>query len=226
MAVLTLLLVLLAGTVVLAPLAERMTVPYPVVLLMFGLALAFVPGLPPPSINPELILPLLLPPLLFAAARRTSWREFLDNRRPIMLLAVALVGITAFAVGATLHALVPGLPLVAAVALGAAIAPPDPVAATAVARKLGLPRRILVILEGEGLANDATALILYRFAVVAISTGMFSLPTATGTFAVIVVAELLFGTAIGWLDRLRLGRKLRKRRAAAPDPVVHPVNIR
>jgi len=127
LAALTLLLALLAATVVLAPLAERIGVPYPVLLLIFGLLLAFVPGLPQPSVNPELLLPLVLPPLLFAAARRTSWRQFLDNRRPIGLLAVALVAVTAFAVGVTLQALVPGLPLIAALALGAAVAPPDPV---------------------------------------------------------------------------------------------------
>ena len=104
---LTLLLALFAATVLLAPLAERFTVPYPVLLLVFGLLVAFVPGLPTPSISPDLILPLVLPPLLFAAARRTSWREFLDNRRAIGLLAVALVGVTAFSVGIVLQALVP-----------------------------------------------------------------------------------------------------------------------
>src|SRR3954462_9941788 len=136
MAALTLRLVLLAATVVLAPVAERISIPYPVLLLMFGLLLAFLPGLPLPLVNPEMLLPLVLPPLLFAAARRTSWREFLDNRRPIALLAVALVGVTAFAVGFVLQALVPGLTLIAAIALGAAVAPPDAVAATAVARDL------------------------------------------------------------------------------------------
>jgi CPA1 family monovalent cation:H+ antiporter len=198
---LTLLLVLLAATVVLAPVAERLTVPYPVVLLMFGLALAFVPSLPPPTINPELILPLLLPPLLFAAARRTSWREFLDNRRPIALLAVALVGVTAFAVGALLHALVSGLPLIAALALGAAVAPPDPVAATAVARKLGLPHRLRTILEGEGLSNDATALVLYEVAVASTLTGAFSPWHAGGTLAISVVVGILVGLLIAVATR-------------------------
>src|SRR6478672_3815253 len=131
-------------------------------MLIFGLALAFVPKMPAPTVNAELILPLVLPPLLFAAARRTSWRQFLDNRRAIGLLAIALVGVTAFAVGAVLHAVVPGLPLIAAIALGAAVAPPDPVAATAVAHKLRLPRRLRTILEGEGLSNDATSLVLYE----------------------------------------------------------------
>jgi NhaP-type Na+/H+ or K+/H+ antiporter len=131
---LAIVLLLLLATVMLAPLAERILVPYPVVLLLFGLLLALVPGLPVPEVSPDLILPLVLPPLLFAAARRTSWRQFLDNRRAIVLLAVALVVVTAFAVGVVASAVIPGLPLAAAVALGAAVAPPDPVAATAVAR--------------------------------------------------------------------------------------------
>jgi monovalent cation/hydrogen antiporter len=195
LAALTLLLVLLAATVVLAPVAERIAIPYPVLLLMFGLLLALAPGLPVPSVNPELLLPLVLPPLLFAAARRTSWREFLDNRRPIALLAVALVGVTAFAVGLTLQALLPGLPLIAALALGAAVAPPDPVAATAVAQKLGLPHRLRTILEGEGLSNDATALVLYEVAVAATLTGAFS-PWRGAT---VLTTAVLVGVAVGLL---------------------------
>jgi CPA1 family monovalent cation:H+ antiporter len=119
--------------------------------------------------------------------------------RPIILLSVGCVIFTAFAVAAATHYLI-GLPWNVGFLLGAIVAPPDVVAPLAIARKLGLPRRILVILEGEGLANDATALILYRFAVVAISTGMFSLPKAAGEFVVIVAGELLFGTAVGWLS--------------------------
>ncbi|MET0474610.1 MAG: Na+/H+ antiporter [Mycobacterium sp.] len=200
---LTLLLALFAATVLLAPLAERFTVPYPVLLLVLGLLVAFVPGLPTPSISPELILPLVLPPLLFAAARRTSWREFLDNRRAIGLLAVALVGVTAFAVGIVLQSLVPGLPLIAAIALGAAVAPPDPVAATAVARDLRLPRRLRTTLEGEGLSNDATSLVLYEVAVAGAVTGAFSPWGAAGSLATAVVVGILVGlilaVAVRWL---------------------------
>lgn len=123
MAQLTLLLMLFAATIVLGPLAERLKVPYPILLLVFGLLVAFVPGLPRADISPDLILPLVLPPLLFAAARRTSWREFLDNRRAIGLLAVALVAVTMLAVGFLVQALVPGLPLIAAITLGAMVAP-------------------------------------------------------------------------------------------------------
>jgi CPA1 family monovalent cation:H+ antiporter len=170
------------------------------------LAIAFTPGLPLPSINPELILPLVLPPLLFAAARRTSWREFLDNRRAIGLLAVALVGVTAFSVAVVLQSLVPGLPLLAAIALGAAIAPPDPVAATAVARELRLPRRLRTTLEGEGLSNDATSLVLYEVAVAGAVTGTFSPWGALSTLALAVVVGIAMGLLIAVVVRWLLGK--------------------
>ena len=203
---LTLLLALFAATVLLAPVAERFTVPYPVLLLALGLLVAFVPGLPTPSISPDLILPLVLPPLLFAAARRTSWREFLDNRRAIGLLAIALVGVTAFSVAIVLQSLVPGLPLLAAIALGAAVAPPDPVAATAVARALRLPRRLRTTLEGEGLSNDATSLVLYEVAVAGAVTGAFSPWGAAGSLAVAVVVGIVTGLLVAVAVRWLLGR--------------------
>jgi Na+/H+ antiporter len=198
-----LVLLLVIATVLLAPLAERMTIPYPVVMLMFGLLVALVPGVEVPTVHGDWILPVVLPPLLFAAARRTSWRQFLDNRRAIGLLAVALVAVTAFAVGVVTAAVVPGLPLIAAVALGAAVAPPDPVAATAVARKLRLPRRLRTILEGEGLSNDATSLVLYEVAVAATATGALSPAKAAGALSLAVVVGigvgLVIAVAVRWL---------------------------
>src|SRR6185436_15241099 len=132
-----------------------------------------------------------------------SWREFRFNLRPITLLAFGCVVFTTCAVAAVAHWLL-GMPLAVAFVLGAIVAPPDVVAPLAIARRLGLPRRLLVVLEGEGLANDATALILYRFAVIAVSTGVFSLPKASTTFGVIVVGEIFYGIAAGWLSlRLR-----------------------
>jgi Na+/H+ antiporter len=190
------LLAVLAGT---ALLARRIDVAPAILLLLAGIALAFVPGLPPLELPPELVLLVVLPPLIYSASVAMSWREFKFNLRPIILLAVGCVIFTAFAVAAATHYLI-GLPWPVGFLLGAIVAPPDVVAPLAIARKLGMPRRILVILEGEGLANDATALILYRFAVVAIMTGMFSLPKATGTFIVIVAGEILFGAAVGWLS--------------------------
>ncbi len=206
MAELTLLLVLFVATVVLAPLADRINVPYPAVMLVFGMALALLPAVRVPAIDASLLLPLILPPLLFAAARRTSWREFLDNRRAIGLLAVALVAVTAFVVGGVLQALVPGLPLIAAVAIGAAVAPPDPVAATAIAQKLRLPRRLRTILEGEGLSNDATALVLYEVAVAAAMTGAFSPAKAGIQLALATVVGVLVGLAVAFAARWLLNR--------------------
>jgi monovalent cation/hydrogen antiporter len=190
------LLAVLAGT---ALLARRLNIAPAILLLLAGIALAFVPGMPAVELPPELVLLVVLPPLIYSASVAMSWREFRSNLRPIILLSVGCVIFTAFAVATATHYLI-GLPWGVGFLLGAIVAPPDVVAPLAIARKLGMPRRILVVLEGEGLANDATALILYRFAVAAISTGLFSLPKATGTFAVIVVGEILFGAAVGWLS--------------------------
>ena len=190
------LLAVLAGT---ALLARRINIAPAILLMVAGIALVFVPGMPSVELPPNLVLLMVLPPLIYSASVAMSWREFKSNLRPIILLAVGCVIFTAFMVAAATHYLI-GLPWSVGFLLGAIVAPPDVVAPLAIARKLGIPRRILVVLEGEGLANDATALILYRFAVAAISTGLFSLPKATGTFAAIVACEILFGLAIGWLS--------------------------
>ena len=206
---LAVLLLLVVAAVAVA--ARRIGVPPAILLVLAGVALALVPGLPRVELAPELVLLLVLPPLIYAAGVAMSWREFRFNLRPITLLAVGCVVFTTLAVAAVAHALL-GLPWPIGFLLGAIISPPDAVAPLAIARRLGLPRRVAVILEREGLANDATALILYRFAVVAVSTGAFSLGPALGTFAAICVGEIAFGIAVGWL-------MLRIRRAAR-DPRV------
>jgi Na+/H+ antiporter len=190
------LLAVLAGT---ALLARRINIAPAILLLLAGIALAFVPGMPTVELPPQLVLLVFLPPLIYSASVAMSWREFKANLRPIVLLSVGCVIFTAGAVATATHYLI-GLPWSIGFLLGAIVAPPDVVAPLAIARRLGMPRRILVVLEGEGLANDATALILYRFTVAAISTGMVSLPKANGTFAAIVVGEILFGLAVGWLS--------------------------
>ena len=192
-------LILLAVLAGIALLARRINVAPAILLLLAGTVLAFVPGMPQIELPPELVLLLVLPPLIYSASVAMSWREFRYNLRPIILLSVGCVIFTAFAVAAATHYML-GLPWSVGFLLGAIVAPPDVVAPLAIARKLGIPRRILVVLEGEGLANDATALILYRFAVAAVSTGLFSLPAAAGEFAAIVTAELSFGMAVGWLS--------------------------
>jgi CPA1 family monovalent cation:H+ antiporter len=189
------LLAVLSGT---AYLARRVEIAPAILLLLVGIALAFVPGMPVVQLPPEVVLLVVLPPLIYSASVAMSWREFRYNLRSITLLAVGCVIFSAAAVAAATHYLI-GLRWDVGFLLGAIVSPPDAVAPLAIARRLGIPRRILVVLEGEGLGNDATALILYRFAVIAITTGAFSLSKATGKFAGVVVGELLFGIAVGWL---------------------------
>ena len=192
-------LVLVAVLAATALLARRINIAPAILLLLAGVALAYVPGMPSLELPPELVLLLVLPPLIYSASVAMSWREFRFNLRPIILLSVGCVMFTAFAVAAATHFLI-GLPWNVGFLLGAIVSPPDAVAPLAIARRLRIPRRILVVLEGEGLANDATALIMYRFALAAIMTGTFSLTDATGEFAAIVVSEVLFGAAVGWIS--------------------------
>ncbi|MCM0676871.1 Na+/H+ antiporter [Micromonospora phytophila] len=147
-----------------AALARRLGLLAPILLVVLGLVLSFVPGFPQVQLDPELVLVGILPPLLYIAALETSVPAFRLNLRPILLLAVGLVVFTAFAVGLVVHLMLPAVPFAICLALGAVLAPPDAVAATAVARRIGLPRRVVTILEGESLVNDATALVLLRIA--------------------------------------------------------------
>ncbi|MFF3510576.1 Na+/H+ antiporter [Streptomyces sp. NPDC002573] len=202
---LALLLLLLLGAVVSVPIGDRLGLPAPVLMTLLGIALALPDFVPNVNIPPQLILPALLPPLLYAAVRRTSWRQFTANKRPIFLLAVALVFVTTVSVAAVAHSIVPGPSVAAAVALGAVVAPPDPVAATAVAGQLGLPRRLVSILEGEGLFNDVTAIVLYHVAIAAAVTGTFSLPRALLELALSAVVALLVGMALGWVANKLIG---------------------
>ena len=197
-------LFLLAVLVVVAVVARRLNTPPSILLVIAGIALALTPGLPRIELAPELVLLGMLPPLIYSAGVAMSWREFKFNLRPITLLAFGCVVFTTCAVAVAAHWLL-HMPLAVGFVLGAIVAPPDAVAPLAIVRRLGLPRRLVVVLEGEGLANDATALILYRFAVAAVSTGLFSFEKAAGTFLLIVVGELAYGIGIGWLS-LRLRR--------------------
>src|ERR1700749_1786840 len=185
-ATIQIILFLLAVLVLVAVIAQRLKPPTSILLVIAGILLALIPGLPPVELAPELVLLVMLPPLIYAAGVSMSWREFRFNLRPIILLAFGAVVFTTAAVGAAAHYAL-GLPWAVGFLIGAIVAPPDVVAPLAIARRLGLPRRLLLILEGEGLANDATALILYRFAVVAIATGAFSPAQASATFVAIVV---------------------------------------
>ncbi|MEV0157398.1 Na+/H+ antiporter [Micromonospora sp. NPDC050686] len=176
-----------------AALARRLGLLAPILLVVAGLALSFVPGLPHVRLEPELVLVGILPPLLWVAALETSVPAFRLNLRPILLLAVGLVIFTAFVVGTVVHLFLPELPYAICLALGAVVAPPDAIAATAVARKIGLPRRIVTILEGESLVNDATALVLLRVAIAAATA------TAGGVGVGYVAREVVVATGGGIL---------------------------
>ncbi|MEV6550428.1 Na+/H+ antiporter [Streptomyces sp. NPDC051597] len=202
---LALMFVLLLGAVVTVPVGNRLGLPAPVLMTLLGGVLALLPFVPNVDVPPDFILPLVLPPLLYASVQRTSWRQFAANVRPILLLAVALVFVTTAAVAAVAHAIVPGLPLAAAVALGALVAPPDPVAATAVAGSLGLPRRLVSILEGEGLFNDVTAIVLYHVAIAAAVSGDFSWPDAVGKLVLSAVVAVVVGLVLGWTANKLMG---------------------
>jgi len=195
---------LLTAVGVLAVLAHRITLPYPIVLVLGGLALSFVPRLPAVNLNPDVVFYFILPALIYPAALFTSWRDFRRNLRPILLLAIGLVLATTLAVAWIAHSIVPALPWAAAFALGAIVSPPDAVAATAIIRRLGVPHRIQVILEGESLVNDATALVTLQFAIAALLTGTFSPAYAAGRFVWAAAGGigmgLLVGVAMRWVQ--------------------------
>ncbi|MFA6264471.1 MAG: Na+/H+ antiporter [Pseudolabrys sp.] len=192
-------LFMLAVLAAVAVAAKRLNIAPSILLVVAGVGMALMPGLPKITLAPELVLLVILPPLIYSAGVAMSWREFKFNLRPIALLAFGCVIFTTCMVAVVAHYLL-GFDWPVGFLLGAIIAPPDTVAPLTIARRLGLPRRLVVVLEGEGLANDATALILYRFAVVAVTTGAFSPAEAAGTFSLIVVGEVFYGIAIGWLS--------------------------
>ncbi|MCZ9354167.1 Na+/H+ antiporter [Streptomyces mutabilis] len=161
------LLLLVAGSAAIAAAGRRLPVPAPLLLVAVGLAVSYVPGVPDYTLDPHIVLPLLLPPLLHTAATDSSYLDLRAQLRPVALLSVGYVLFATFVVGAAAYLIVPGLPLTAALVLGAVVAPPDAVAATAVARRVGLPNRITTILQGESLVNDATAITAFRVALAA-----------------------------------------------------------
>ena len=189
---------LIAITAACAVGSRRLHIPHSILLVLVGLALAFIPGLPRVVLEPQLVMLLFLPPLLYAAGVSMSWRGFCMDIGAISVQAIGCVIFTTVAVAAVAHTAL-GMSWPVGFVLGAVVSPPDVVAPMAIARRLQIPKRILTILEGEGLVNDATALILFRFAVVAVATGSFSMPEATGSFATILIGEVTFGVAVGWL---------------------------
>lgn len=180
-------------------LAKRLRLPPAAALLVGGAAMAFVPGLPTFNLDPELVLIVFLPPLLMDGAYFSVWDEFKRNLGGILLLAIGAVAFTTLAVGLVVHWVVPALPWAACFALGAVVSPPDAVAAKAVLERVALPRRLMVLLEGESLLNDAAGIVLFRFAVAAALTGAFSAQHAAGRFAVLALGGVAVGVAIGFV---------------------------
>ena len=193
-----LIFVLFALAIGLSYLARRLHIADPILLLLGGLLVGLIPDLPDVELDPEVVFVLFLPPILFGAAYFTPIRDFKANARPILLLAVGLVLFTTAIVGVVANALIPGMSLAAALTLGAIVAPPDAVAATAIFQRLHVPRRIVTILEGESLINDASSLIAYRAAsAVAMGAATFSLAQSSVSFVVVGVGGVLVGVAIG-----------------------------
>ena len=193
MLLLELILLLLLFAVALGWVARHFKFPYPIALVIGGLALGLIPRLPQIPFDPQLILVLVLPPILYQAALLTSWSDFKANIRPIGLLAIGLVIATTLAVGAALKLMVPEVPWAVAFVLGAIVSPPDAVAATAILSRLNIPRRIVTILEGESLVNDASGLVIYKFAIAAAMTGAFSLAEASLQFVGVALGGIVIG---------------------------------
>ncbi len=202
---------LLAAVIALVLLAKRLQIPSPIALVMGGLALGFIPHLPRLTLPPNLVLLVFLPPLVYAQATTSSWRDFVRLRQPILLLAIGLVLATAAAAAWVAHTVVPGLPWAAAWALGAIVAPTDPVAAAAIVQRLQVPRAILTVLTGESLINDGASLVAYKLAVAAAVSGQFSAVHAGGEFLWSSLGGIGIGLALGWV----IGAV---RRRLHPDP--------
>lgn len=199
MLLLELVLLLLLCAVALGWVARHFRFPYPIALVVGGALLGFLPRLPQFPFDPQLILVIVLPPILYQAALLTSWNDFKANIRPIGLLAVGLVIATTLAVGAAFKLMVPDVPWAVAFTLGAIVSPPDAVAATAILSRLNIPRRIVTILEGESLVNDASGLVIYKFAVAAVLTGAFSLLDASAQFAGVALGGVAIGVALAFV---------------------------
>jgi Na+/H+ antiporter len=208
------LLALLVAATALLVLAPILRIPYPILLVLGGLGIGFVPGAPDVELSPEIVLVGILPPLLYSAAFFTSLRDLRTNARAISLLAVGLVLATMLTVAAVCHATIGGLSWPVCFVIGAIVAPTDAVAATAIGSRLGLPRRLVTLIEGESLINDATALVAYGFAVAAVTTGSFSLWHATWRFVLDVVGGVAIGLAVGYVLR-----QVRRRISHSPTEI-------
>src|SRR5687767_11669059 len=199
-------IILLAVVTALAQVTDHIRIPYPILLVLAGIGIGLAPGLPPITLHPEVVFFIFLPPILYAAAWNTSWPDFKAAKRPITLLAIGCVIFTTCAVAWIAHTFIPGLGWPESFVLGAIISPPDAVAAAASTKGLRVPKRVVTILEGESLVNDATGLIAYKYAVVAVVTGVFSAWDAGLQFFFVagagIALGLLFGIVFKWIHKL------------------------
>lgn len=191
-----LILILLFAVFLLMMLAQTIKISYPIFLVIAGLGISYLPGLPVVNIDPHLIFLIFLPPLLYEAAWYTSWNDFWRLKRPIGLLAFGLVIFTSAAVAYVSNAVIPGFTLSLGFLLGGIISPPDAVAASSVLKDVKVPKRIITILQGESLINDASSLIVFRFALAAVLTGQFSMQVAVSQFFIVTFAGILIGLSI------------------------------
>jgi Na+/H+ antiporter len=194
-------LALIAAVATMLAAAPTLRIPYPILLVVGGLGIGVVPGMPEFDLDPELVFFGVLPPLLYGAAFFTSLRDLRANLRPIGSLAIGLVLVTTVGVAVVAHTFVEGLSWASAFVLGAIVSPTDPLAATSIARRLGIPRKLVAIVEGESLVNDGTGLVLYRVALAAVLTGSFSAFDAGGQFVISAGAGIAVGLGVGWLVR-------------------------
>ncbi len=192
---------LLVAVAAMLAVAPTLRIPFPILLVLGGLAISFVPGMPEFEFQPEFVFFAVLPPLLYGAAFFTSLRDLRANMRPIGLLAIGLVVATTVGVAVVAHAVIDGLTWPAAFVLGAVVSPTDPIAATAIARRLGVPRKLTAIVEGESLVNDGTGLVLYRVAVASVLTGSFSLLETSGQFVLAAFGGVAVGLVVAWIVR-------------------------
>lgn len=196
---LAVIIILLTVVTALAEITDKIRIPYPILLVLAGMGIGLIPGLPAVELHPDIVFLIFLPPILYAAAWTTSWPDFKRAKRSITLLAIGCVIFTTCAVAIVAHYFIPHFSWAEAFVLGAIISPPDAVAATAATKGLGVPRRVVTILEGESLVNDATGLIAYRYAVAAVVTGVFSLSEASVQFFYVAGGGIVFGLALGFI---------------------------
>ena len=194
-----LLAALLAVIGIVGAIAQKLKIALPILLVLTGMMISLTPGVPTVKLDPDAVFFIFLPPLLYMDAFNTPWKELKDVAEAVTLSAVGLVLVTVVAVGAAVHAVVPGMPWAVALTFGAIVSPTDAVAASAIGKEVNLPKKVMDIIKGESLVNDATGIVAYQFAVAAVLTGAFSLSEAGTRFFYVSCGGIVVGFILGWL---------------------------